>query len=424
MSRTRAGASPTLAQPRVPAQPPAPAPRDGLRTAGRRILRRRLTIALVAASVAALLGWYVVYTRGIVRELRREGERQTRTYARVYRALQDPTEGRDLEALFEIAEAARTSGVPAILTDRNGNPTGAVNLPFDEVPLGARTREYVAILDRQNPPVVDSATGTTVHYGDSRLVRQLNVVPALQVAALGMLLCVGVYALLVRARADREHVWAGMARESAHQLGTPLTSLSGWIALLDDAVADDGDAAPRLLQSAVPQMKADLERLERVAHRFERIGRPPRRDPVDLGVLCERIAGYFRARVPTRTHAVAVNAHTPAEPLVVEGDAVLLEWVLEALTKNSVDALAGRGGRIDIVAERLEDGRARVRVADDGPGVPRDMRRRIFDAGFSTKERGWGIGLSLARRIVEENHGGRLALAATDRGAAFDVILR
>jgi signal transduction histidine kinase len=133
--------------------------------------------------------------------------------------------------------------------------------------------------------------------------------------------------------------------------------------------------------------------------------------------------GYFKRRVPTRSAAVTVTAKRPREPVVVKGDAVLLEWVLEALTKNAVDALAGRGGRIDVSVERLSEGTVRLRVTDDGPGIPRELRRRIFDAGFSTKERGWGIGLSLARRIVEENHGGRLALVPSERGATFDVIL-
>jgi signal transduction histidine kinase len=107
----------------------------------------------------------------------------------------------------------------------------------------------------------------------------------------------------------------------------------------------------------------------------------------------------------------------------VRGDSVLLEWAVEALTKNAIDALAGRGGRVDLSAELMPEGGVRLRVADDGPGVPREMRKQIFRPGFSTKERGWGIGLSLARRIVEENHGGRLALVPTDRGATFDIIL-
>jgi signal transduction histidine kinase len=171
-------------------------------------------------------------------------------------------------------------------------------------------------------------------------------------------------------------------------------------------------------------MDGDLERLERVAHRFERIGRPPRRDPVDVGELAERIAHYFQARVPTLAYRVTITASCGEGPLVVEGDAVLLEWALEALTKNALDALAGRGGHIAITAERLDPDRVRVRVADDGPGVPREMRSRVFEAGFSTKASGWGIGLSLAKRIIEENHTGKLVLAASDRGATFDVILQ
>jgi signal transduction histidine kinase len=233
-----------------------------------------------------------------------------------------------------------------------------------------------------------------------------------------MLLVALVFILRLRNRADRERVWAGMARESAHQLGTPLTSLSGWLELLGDREPLDA-----LTRQAVANMKTDLERLERVAHRFERIGRPPRREDVDLAQVAERIGAYFKARVPKGARAVTIAVERPGEPVIVRGDAVLLDWVAEALTKNAIDALAGRGGRVQITAESLGDGAGRLRVADDGPGVPRELRRRIFDAGFSTKERGWGIGLSLARRIVEENHGGRLTLASTDRGAAFDVIL-
>ena len=209
---------------------------------------RRGAPLLVAFAVTLLLAWYVVYTQRVVRDLRREAERQTRMYATVYSTLADPTGGRALDGLLRLAEIARSSGVPAIITDRNGVATDTMNLPFTDDPAGARMRAYVRALDRVNSPVVDSVTGAAIHFGDSRLVSGLRVIPTLQVAALGMLLVVGVYALGVRARADREHVWAGMARESAHQLGTPLSSLSGWIALLDDAAA--GDEAPGSAASA------------------------------------------------------------------------------------------------------------------------------------------------------------------------------
>jgi signal transduction histidine kinase len=171
-------------------------------------------------------------------------------------------------------------------------------------------------------------------------------------------------------------------------------------------------------------MAVDLERLERVSHRFERIGRPPRKDRVDLGHLVARVGGYFQARVPTLAHKVTIVASRGNDPIEIEGDEVLLEWALEVLVKNGLDALAGRGGRMYITTKRLDPDRVRVRVADDGPGVPRDLRARIFEPGFSTKESGWGIGLSLAKRIVEENHGGRLVLAPSEKGATFDVILQ
>jgi len=380
-------------------------------------MRRRAPVVLVALGVCVLLVWYVVYTQRVVSELRREAALASTQYARAVRALADTAKDASTRALFEFVDDARRSDIPVIVTTPDGRIADYRGLPFVEDPPGPRTRAYMAELDRANAPLSEEGVGT-VHYGDSRLVRGLRVVPLLQASSIGLLLLAGFYMLRLRNRADRERVWAGMARESAHQLGTPLTSISGWLELLDDR--EHGDA---LTRQAVTSMKADLERLERVAHRFERIGRPPRRDEVDVAALAERIANYFRSRVPTGTRAVTVQLRRPAEPLIVHGDGVLLEWVAEALTKNAIDALAGRGGAVEIVAEPLRGGGARLRVSDDGPGVPRELRRRIFDAGFTTKERGWGIGLSLARRIVEENHGGRLTLASTDRGAAFDVIL-
>ncbi len=168
-------------------------------------------------------------------------------------------------------------------------------------------------------------------------------------------------------------------------------------------------------------MSGDLERLERVAHRFERIGRPPQRTTVDVADVVARVSNYFRARVPTLAHSVSIETRIE-ESLPLEGDPVLMEWAIEALVKNAIDALAGRGGHVVIEGKRLPEGDVRLRVADDGPGVPRELRRQIFEAGFSTKQRGWGIGLALARRIIEEAHSGSLALVPSDRGATFEII--
>ena len=386
-------------------------------------MRRGALIAL-AAGLLLLLGSYVVYTQHVVNELRREAARTGQMFARVYRALTDPREEAATTALLDLSGHIRQMGVPVVVTDEAGNPTAAANLPFDAPLDDPRVREFAARLDRQNAPVVERGVGT-VHYGNPPLVRGLRVIPALQAALLGLLLIAGVYALRLRARAERERVWAGMARESAHQLATPLSSLRGWTELLEERAAT-GVPASRPAEgsgSELAHMRVDLDRLERVAHRFERIGRPPRREPLDVGALATSVVAYFRARAPTLANRVTLESSVEGQLPRIEGDPVLLEWAVEALVKNAVDALAGRGGRVDVVVGPLPDGRVRLRVADDGPGIPREMRRRVFEPGFSTKERGWGIGLTLARRIIEDNHGGTLSLAPSDRGATFDVIL-
>lgn len=379
--------------------------------------RRAPPFVLVALAVASLLAWYVVYTRSVVTELRRAAELQSRMASRIYTAATDTSSdgGAQLE-LLDLVKDLRSSGVPQVLVSPDGTIADTANLPT--LRDSAALRAYIAKLDRQNEPILAPGAGS-IHYGDSRLVRGLSTVPILQAGAIGFLLLIGLWGLRERGRAEREKVWAGMARESAHQLGTPLSSLGGWLELLEDQSADNPSLA-----RAVAQMQQDLTRLDRVAHRFERIGRPPRRDEVDLGQMVDRMATYFAARVPTLARKVSVRAVLPEEPLIVAADGVLLEWVLKVLVKNAIDALGGRDGNVVLQAEPLAEGGARLRVSDDGPGIPRAMRKKIFDAGFTTKERGWGIGLSLARRIVEENHGGQLLLVDTNKGATFDVILK
>jgi signal transduction histidine kinase len=380
-------------------------------------MRRRTALAaFVAVAVSLLLGSYVLYTQRVVRELQVEAERASRMYARVFRGLNDPRDETGIVALTDLAQMIREAGVPLVITDASGRPTAMANVPpgyrLDDPRLGP----LIAELDRQNPPLTDPQVGT-VHFGSTQLVRGLRVVPVLQAVAVAFFVLAGVFILLTHGRAERERVWAGMARESAHQLGTPLSSLHGWMEVLRERAGDP------LLDGALRHMDADLERLERVAHRFERIGRPPRRDALDLGAITERVVEYFRSRVPSLATPVRLVVDAPAGGVPIAGDRVLLEWVLESLIKNAVDALAGLGGTITVSVARVPGDRVRLTVADTGPGVPRHLRRRIFEAGFSTKERGWGIGLALTKRIVEETHGGRLRLVPSSEGAVFEVIL-
>ena len=382
-------------------------------------MRRGSPELIFAALLALLLGSILWYTHHVVGDLRLEAERSSRIYARIYHALGDTTEGAGTQALLGLSRSIVEQGVPVIVTDAAGNPTAAANLPFEvtDVTKDARLRAYIRRLDAENPPLVDPMLGQ-IHFGNTPLVEGLRIVPVLQVATAAILLIVGFYVIRVRGNVARERIWAGMARESAHQLGTPLSSLAGWIELLEERAEDPSTHA------AATHMSADLERLDRVAHRFERIGREPKCEPVDVTALVDRVATYFRARVPTLANTIAIDVAHDGAPPMIEGDPVLLEWAIEVLAKNAIDALAGRGGRIRLSTARLSDGGVRIRVADNGPGIPSGLRARVFEPGFSTKQSGWGIGLSLARRIVEENHRGKLVLAAADSGATFDVILR
>jgi len=375
-------------------------------------MRQRATVVL-AVVVALMLGSYVLYTQRVVSRLRVEAEREGRMYARIYRALND-TAADPTAALFDLIAHIRESGVPVVLTDSRGVPASAANTPYDHDTRDPRLREFASQLDLQNPPIVVPNVGT-VHIGHTPLVRELRVVPILQASVLALVLIAAVYAFRTRASADRERVWAGMARESAHQLGTPLSSLTGWIELLRQRENDS------LTVRALDHMEGDLERLERVAHRFERIGRPPHRESVDLAQIADRVATYFRARVPSLAHSVEIETRLDEGGAVIQGDAVLLEWALEALVKNAIDALAGTGGKVTVRVRRQPES-VQVRVSDSGPGVPRELRGKIFDAGFSTKERGWGIGLALTRRIVEESHRGTLSLVPAAKGATFQII--
>ena len=379
-------------------------------------MRRGIPELTVGLLFALLLTSYIVFTQQVVRDLKGEGKRTSEKYARVFRAQIDTTESASTQALFDLSRSIREEGVPLVVTDRAGVPTSSANIPAAIVNDDSLLRAYIRALDRLNPPVVDSIIGQ-IHYGNPPIVRWLRIIPALQAASALVLVLAAAYIVRTRGNAERERVWAGMARESAHQLATPLSSLSGWIELLEERGVDEQT------QGALTQMQADLVRLDRVAHRFERIGREPRRDTVDVAALAERLASYFRQRVPTLKHAVSIEVTPPEAPFTVQGDAVLLEWSMEVLVKNAVDALAGRGGRISVKTEERAGGGARVTVSDDGPGIAREARGRIFEPGFTTKSSGWGIGLSLARRIVEENHGGTLRLASSDRGASFEIIL-
>ena len=393
--------------------------------------RRVVPLAIFFLFAAVLLS-YLVYSRQIADELRRDASVFSRIYFQTVQAAASP-EGFTAEGEFALLQELYALGIPVVQTDLEGNPTLNVNLPFpadlENHADRERVRQYVGQLDDSNPPHVDEAAGFIVHYGEPAFLRRLKWIPWLQAALLLAVVGIGAWIIRTSYQAERERIWSGMARESAHQMGTPLSSLVGWLELLE---VDSGPGESVLRYDlGLPgdevdvreEMRHDVRRLEKVSRRFEAIGRAPELRPVDVPELLRNLSRYFAARLPSLGGRIRLETELPEVAPTVQGEEVLLEWAFENLVKNALDSLAGREGTIRIVYGGVHAGRAVYRVEDDGDGVPERLRGSLFDVGITTKQGGWGVGLSLARRIVVEVHGGVIRLEESEEGAVFTLEL-
>lgn len=383
----------------------------GLTASSRRPSRglRRFAPGAAIALVALLAGLSLGTSWLVARYLSDSALTASRLYSVVFEALNNPEPDAASSALLDLGAQVRELGIPLIVTDSAGAVTATANLTFEALPGDPRLIEAARQLDAINPPFETPGLGA-VHYGSLPASGLLRTLAILQALTLVVMVAVAVVAYRNATGAQRDRLWVAMAREAAHQMGTPLTSLQGWI----EQLRSEGMPPQKLAE----MLDADAERLHRVAQRFERIGNPARRDPVALGALAERVAGYFRPRLPRHANRIGLEVLAPSAGPVILGDPVLLEWALEAMVKNAVDALQGRGGKI-VLTVRAEGPEAILRVTDNGPGVPRELRRTLFEPGITSKRGGWGIGLALARRVVADGHDGTLMLEPSEKGTTF-----
>lgn len=320
----------------------------------------------------------------------------------------------DLEFLLGIIEDNRT--IPVMLTDDDGNLLmhRNVELPEPQEPLSAMelsetNRRFLnAKIDRlrrtDHVIHISIAPGVEQHiyYEDSRMLRALNLYPYAMVAVGIVFALIFYFALRATKRAEQNKVWVGLSKETAHQLGTPISSLMAWLQLLEAQGVDP---------DIVHEMDKDVTRLSVIASRFSKIGSRPSMEPVDLNELATRAVDYMKPRISQR---IALSITPAAVPLPVAASQPLLEWVLENLIKNAVDAMDGSGS-IAVTLRRIRS-LAVIEVTDSGKGMTRKQRRRIFNPGYTTKKRGWGLGLTLARRIISSYHGGKIFVAASEPG--------
>jgi signal transduction histidine kinase len=388
---------------------------------------RRLVAVGVAVAFAAVLLSFLLYTRQMADVLRRDAA----VFGRLYGLVIQAAGAQHSELERELTEAAQQTilgelgrlQIPVVITDTTGAPLSAARLPFavrpGEPADSVRLRAYVSELDRRNAPLEVVNSNLRVHYGEPITVRRLRWIPWLAAAALLAVVGGGAWLIFTSFHAERERIWSAMARESAHQMGTPLSSLVGWLEHLESETGPRHAEQPNV----VGEMEADVQRLQKVSRRFELIGRKPGLEPVSIGHIVENLRRYFSARLPTLGGRVSFDIDVPAIAPSVLGNETLLEWAFENLIKNSIDALAGSEGTIRVSFQGVNGNRALFQVSDTGPGVDPHVRSKLFEIGVTTKERGWGVGLSLTRRIIEDMHGGAIWLDHADGGASFRLQL-
>ncbi len=306
--------------------------------------------------------------------------------------------------------------------------------PPNDTTTAAR-RIVTATLNRANqvnPPLpfqVQSATRSYIYYGDSDLISRVSLAPFIQMGVLALFLVIGYIGFRNIKRSEQRSIWVGMAKETAHQLGTPLSSLSGWLELMGQEVSDsrkmDAKASLAQINHMADEMREDMQRLNQIASRFGQVGSVPELKRGDVHTVLTETMAYFQGRGPQfGRHDINVkcNRKIPEIPLNAE----LMGWAFENLFKNSIDAFGSRPGAIEIGLDLAGGGDAvEIHLADNGRGIEPEHIKRVFDPGFSTKKRGWGLGLGFVKRIVEEYHKGKIRVirSVPDEGTTIAISL-
>ncbi len=369
------------------------------------------------------------YTQSIVRKLIVREKHTAHLYAESLQYLaSDESTSQDYSFIFD--DVLGSIDFPMILTDSHNEPLQPYsrsirNINLDTTMSLVRQREYLVGLikemDKENRPIkvsLGSVVLNYVHYGESGMVTQLRVVPYVEFGIAALFILISYIAFSYLKRSEQSNIWVGMARETAHQLGTPLSSLMGWMEIL----RSDMDAERK--NEIIGDMEQDIGRLNKVAMRFSKIGSLPELHKMRASDIVENVFAYFGKRIPQTGKKVDLVL-TGDRTLCAMFNAELFEWVLENLIKNALDAIEGKNGEIVVNSPRHEQYLA-IDVGDTGKGIDMKFRRDIFRPGYSTKKRGWGLGLSLARRIIESYHEGQIYLkdSKPGKGSTFRIRLK
>ena len=363
-----------------------------------------LVVAAVVIAVASL-----VVSHFLVSDLSKEERNKMETWAQALHTLNNANENTDLSLVLSVLQGNNT--IPVVVVDSTGmvmdyrnveisadNRKDSLSLLEKEANRMYRSGRFVKIILTDDP----HADYQLVCYDESNLLKRLATYPYVQLGIVFIFVVVAIFALLFSKKAEQNKVWVGLSKETAHQLGTPISSLIAWIEILHENYPGD---------DMIPEMEKDVKRLELIADRFSKIGSLPEPQPSSLNNVISNVVDYIDRRTSS---AVLMTVNMPNHDVVVRINASLFEWVIENLCKNAVDAMEGKG---KIWISVIEDGYdVAIEVADNGKGIRHKDLKSVFKPGFTTKKRGWGLGLSLAKRIVEEYHKGRIFVKESEIG--------
>lgn len=375
---------------------------------------RRVKILLVFAAVVIAVASLVV-SHILIRDLATEEHNKMEVWAEAMRTLNRADENTDINLVLKVINGNNT--IPVIVLDSNGNVQAYRNIDIKDCENAEDTMRFVQYMGRKlmredrdiriaiddsNTDSISSADYINVCYDDSVMLRRLASYPYIQLGVVMIFVVIAIFALLTSKRAEQNKVWVGLSKETAHQLGTPISSLMAWVEILKETYPDD---------DLIPEMNKDVKRLQLIADRFSKIGSLPEPVDTDLKEVMEHVIDYMDRRTSNKVKMVR---DFPEGDIVVKINASLFEWVIENLSKNAVDAMGGEGTITLRIFE--EPTKAVIEVADTGKGIRKKDIRNVFRPGFTTKKRGWGLGLSLAKRIIEEYHKGKIWVKSSEVG--------
>lgn len=363
-----------------------------------------VTMAIVIAAVSLVVSHF------LVRDLAIEERNRMEIWAEAMRSLNNADETTDLNLVLKVIDGNNT--IPVIVTGSDGTVHVFRNVELqgnnmdDSLSYAANLAKRMKSSGNSIRINIDETAKNSdfieVCYDESVMLQRLAIYPYVQLGVVLIFVVIAIFALLTSKRAEQNKVWVGLSKETAHQLGTPISSMMAWTEVLKETYPED---------DLIPEMEKDVKRLERIAERFSKIGSKPELSPTNINDIVARVVDYMDRRTSKK---VEIIQNLPAEPVIVDMNASLFEWVIENLCKNAVDAMEGTG-RITITLSNT-DNKTVMEVSDTGKGIARRNLQDVFKPGYTTKKRGWGLGLSLAKRIIEEYHHGKIFVASSEVG--------